>query len=398
MTALRIQSVVDDDVHPPRSGGAQRLFGLARGLAVQHHVRMLCLVPNRNTAAADEQVAGVELRRRKAWHTSVAWRLDRLGLAPLFTAARGHRENAARYHRELGPEGDVLACDLNLAGLLASSTAPLKVYASQNVEYDRFVASSARVWRRAYWSERLRALEGSAVADADLTLTCSDEDAARMGELYGAAADTVAVIPNGYDETELHAPTESERQRARAAIGVREGAQVIVFVGADWGPNREALAYLVKRVMPALARDGAHLLVVGSVGKSLAHQQEAWLRVVGEVPTIAPLLHAAEVGVNPVMSGGGSNVKVPAYLAAGLAVVTTPFGLRGYASLTPHCVVAEPEALADALRARPQGWHARAEAAPAALREYAWGQLGERLGEIYAARLSGRATTQRGAV
>lgn len=398
MSALSIQSVVDDDIYPPRSGGAQRLFGLARGLAAKHRVRVLCLVPNRNTAAPREQVAGVELLRRKAWHTSVAWRLDRMGLAPLFTAASGHRANSARYHAELGPEGDVLACDLNLAGLLGTSAAPLKVYASQNVEYDRFVASPGRVWRRAYWSERLRALEGGAVRAADLTVTCSDEDAARMRELYGAGPDAVAVVPNGYDETELHAPSEAERQHARAAIGVRPDAHVIVFVGADWGPNREALAFLVQRVMPALARDGAHLLVVGSVGRSLTHTQEAWLRVVGQVPTLTPLLHAAEAGVNPVMSGGGSNVKVPAYLAAGLAVVTTPFGLRGYGPLAQHCVVAEPDALADALRARPQGWHARGEAAPAALREYAWGYLGERLGEIYAARLSGRATTQRGAV
>ena len=41
-----------------------------------------------------------------------------------------------------------------------------------------------------------------------------------------------------------------------------------------------------------------------------------------------------------------------------LAVVTTPFGLRGYPALVPHVTVAEPEAFADALAARPRGWNA----------------------------------------
>ncbi|MEO5987875.1 MAG: glycosyltransferase family 4 protein [Candidatus Eisenbacteria bacterium] len=394
---MKVHSVVDTDIHPPRSGGTQRLFGLARGLAARHSVRVLCLVPNRNTAAATETVAGVQLLRRKAWHTSVAWRLDRMGLAPLFNAARGHRANAERYRVALGSEGDVLACDLNLAGMLASGAVPLKVYASQNVEYDRFVQSSARVWRRAYWSERLRALEGAAVRDAHLTVTCSDEDAVRMRDLYGVPEGSVAVIPNGYDETALRPPSPEERARARVAIGVREDAYVVAFVGADWGPNREALAGLVRRVMPALASDGIHLLVVGSVGRSLAHTQESWLRVVGEVPELTPLLHAADAGVNPMIGGGGSNVKVPAYLAAGLAVVTTPFGLRGYPSLSTHCVVVESESLADALRARPRGWNAREEAAPEALGEYAWGRLGEKLGKLYEARLSQRAATEQGA-
>ncbi len=394
---MNIHAAIDDDIHPPHSGGAQRVFGLARGLAARHSVRVLCLVPNRNSAAADETITGVQLLRRKAWHTSVAWRLDRMGLAPLFTAARGHTANAAHYGAELGPEVEVLACDLNLAGMLAPSRAALKVYASQNVEYDRFVSSGARIWRRAYWGERLREIEGAAVREAHLTVTCSNEDATRMRELYGVPEDAVAVIPNGYDETELRAATPEERARARAAIGVREDAYVMVFVGADWGPNREALAALVKNVCPRLAADGVHLLVVGSVARSLAHTQESWLRVVGEVPHLLPLLHAADAGVNPVMSGGGSNVKVPAYLAAGLAVVTTPFGLRGYGALTPHCVVAEWDLLADAVRARPRGWNARGEAAPEALGEYAWSRLGGKLGELYEARASRRALTQRGA-
>ncbi|MBI5168991.1 MAG: glycosyltransferase family 4 protein [Candidatus Eisenbacteria bacterium] len=404
---MTIHGVVDNDIFPARFGGSQRSFGLARGLARRHRVRMLCVVPNRSEGAADERVAGVELRRRKAWHTSLAWRLEQAKLAPLFAAEAGHRGNAARYAAALaappygsagGADGaehpDVLTADLNVSAVLERAKAPLRVYTSHNVEYDRFTHAAPPVAMRASWASRLRAIEQRAVASADFTVVCTDDDAHRMRELYGAGAERFTVIPNGFDETELRAPLPGEREAARAALGFAPDEYVAVFVGADWGPNREALAVLTGRVMPALAGERVKLLVVGTVTRALAGRREPWLVAHGEAAAILPLLHAADAGVNPVLTGGGSNVKVPTYLAAGLAVVTTPFGVRGYAPLEPHVVVAETDDFADALRARPAGHAARAERAPEALGEYAWGRLGERLGEDMERRLRTAAGTK----
>ena len=89
-------------------------------------------------------------------------------------------------------------------------------------------------------------------------------------------------------------------------------------------------------------------------------------------------------------SGGGSNVKVPTYLALGLAVITTPFGMRGYAPLASAVEVAPLEGFVDAVRRRPQGWAALGAPAPAALADYAWGALGARLADRFAARLAAR--------
>jgi hypothetical protein len=391
---MLIHAAYDDDIHPPRTGGTQRSFGLARGLARGHRVRALCVVPNRNRAPARETAAGVELVRCRTWQTSVAWRLERLGIAPLFSAERAHRSRGAAYRAALGGGCDVLATDLAMSGLLADPDVPLRVHSSQNVEYDRFVQAAPRLLLRRTWADALRALEREALERADLTVVCSDEDAARMRELYRAPAERLAVVPNGWDETELRPPTPAERARARASLGLGDGDWCAAFVGADWGPNREALAFLVDHVMPRVAGEGIRLLVVGAVSKAVAGRSEPWLRVAGVAPGMLPLLHAADAGLNPVVRGGGSNVKVPGYLAAGLAVVTTAFGLRGYAPLAAHCVVADRSDFAEALRARPAGTAARGEPAPAALADYAWGRLGERLGELFVSRL-GRASGRR---
>lgn len=392
---MLIHAAVDNDIHPPRFGGAQRSFGLARGLARRHAVRVLCVTPNRAGGPARERVDGVELVRRKSWHTSLAWRLERARLAPLFVVEAGHRANAARYAAALGPGADVLAADLHLASLLEAARAPLKVHTSHNVEFDRFLSAAPPVAGRARWAERLRRLERRAVESAHLTVVCTDEDAARMRELYGLPGGRLEVVPNGFDETRLAPPSAAARAQARARFGFGEHDYVAAFVGADWGPNREALALLTERVLPALAGDGVRLLVVGAVGRRLAGRREPWLVVAGEAPELAPLLHAADCGLNPVLGGGGSNVKLPGYLACGLAVVTTPFGVRGYAPLASECVVVAADGFADALRARPRGRAARGEAAAEALAEYAWGRLGERLGERCGARLA--AAGERGA-
>ena len=93
---MLIHVACDNDIYPPLFGATQRLFGLARGMASRARVRALCVVPNRSRGARAETVAGVELRRVKSWHTSVAWWLERGRLAPLFTAETGHRSAGSK--------------------------------------------------------------------------------------------------------------------------------------------------------------------------------------------------------------------------------------------------------------------------------------------------------------
>jgi glycosyltransferase involved in cell wall biosynthesis len=391
---MLIHAATDNDIHPPLFGGTQRAFGLYRGLARRHQVSALCIVPNRSVAPADERVAGVRLLRRSAWYTSVAWRLERARLAPMFLAAYGHRLAARSLARAFPGPADALLADLYLTGLFDVDPAPLRVYTSHNVEVDHFRMTRADVAAPWFWAARLRALERRAVERAALTAVCSDEDAERMRELYGVSDEALAVIPNGYDETAVRPAAAGERERARAALGLGERDYAALFVGSDFPHNRTALAWVMDRVMPALAPEGFRLLVAGSVTRSLTGRREEWLIARAETPDLSPLLHAADAGLNPVTTGGGSNVKLPTYLAAGLAVLTTPFGLRGYGALRPRVVVATLEETAGALRERPAGWVASGLPPPPEVAEYAWGRLGERLGEALETR-GGKAATAR---
>ena len=89
------------------------------------------------------------------------------------------------------------------------------------------------------------------------------------------------------------------------------------------------------------------------------------------------LLHASDVALNPVLMGSGTNLKQLQYMAAGLAVISTPAGVRGIEQGSEVCVVTERESFGEALAAllndaelrRGLGKLARAEAE----RDYDWG-------------------------
>lgn len=379
---MLIHAASDLDPWPPRFGGAARVFGLARGLAARHDVRLLAVVPNRSRGADTETVAGVHIVRRRAWYTSLAWRLERLGLAPLDAAATLHAARAARLNAALGGTPDALLAELHLAGLFEVTRAPLKVYMAQNVEADHFAATAPPLLARGRWARHVRDAEARAVARADRVIACTDEDAARLAALYGARH--VEVIPNGWDETQLAPADDTARARARAALGAEPRDYLALFLASDVPHNRDALRLLLERIMPAAAGAGVRLVVAGGITRALGATRERWLVNAGAPDDVALLLAAADAGVNPVARGGGSSVKLPTALGAGLAVVTTPHGLRGFGALTPLVVVAEPGRFAEVLAAQPRGWRAQGLPMPPAVAALAWGRLGERLGALLA--------------
>lgn len=376
---MLIHVATDNDIHPPRFGATQRTFGLCRGLARRHDVRALCVVPNRNRAAALETQSGVTLIRRRAWYTSLAWRLDRWGVAPMAVAARGHRASAASLIAALPGEAAVFTADLLLTPLFERHPAPVRIYTAHNVEADHFGDTHPSLGASPRWRAEIASLERRAAESAARIVACTGEDAARFTELYRVPRERILVAPNGWDETRLQPVTPESRARARAARGFGERETVVLFVGSNVPHNRAAAGQLIDRVMPELSGEGFRLVVVGSVTRALGAREARWLTLVDELDDLAPWLHAADVGVNPVTAGGGSNVKLPAYLAAGLAVVTTPFGLRGYPDLAPFVHVAGEPDLAAALRERPLGWAARGLAMPAPVAALSWGRIGERL-------------------
>jgi len=246
------------------------------------------------------------------------------------------------------------------------------VYAAHNVELD-YALQAAGSRRGSAFTRRIAALERRAVQDSHLVVTCTEADGVRLAELYGEIG-RFEVVSNGFDAAELWEADPPHGHEVREELGLARDELVLLFVGGRGAQNRRAVEFLEHELLPKVHRP-ARLLVVGQCTRP---RREGRVLALGFVDSLVPLFAAADVAVNPIQSGSGSNIKLAEYLAAGLPVVTTPVGLRGYEAFADIVTVAPLDEFAEAVQSARGLDGRRPEVA-----ELTWTALGGRLYDIY---------------
>ena len=195
------------------------------------------------------------------------------------------------------------------------------VYSSQNFESGLKSAGLDTHPLKAELLPLVREAEEFACAQSSFIVAVSDGDAASMGATYRDTA-PILIIPNGADGAALDADPIAPAQDDERPIAI--------FMGSVHGPNFDAANWIAGE----LARSLPHwdFVLIGSVATALVKSYGPNVKLVGEVSTVEKTqhLHRAQVALNPMMSGSGSNVKMADYLQHGLPVLTTAFGARGY--------------------------------------------------------------------
>lgn len=169
---------------------------------------------------------------------------------------------------------------------------------------------------------------------ADHIAVVSSADQAKMRALYGLPRSKFVLVPNG------SAPRF--REQATLPAGPSTDSASALFIGSNWPPNVEAARYIVTDLAPLLS--DISFSIVGNVCRALNGiplPPNVILHYELGDKAIASLMQKTHVGLNPMISGGGSNVKVADYLAHGLRVVTTAVGARGFSTGLPNIHIAE---------------------------------------------------------
>ena len=288
----------------------------------------------------------------------------------------------SRAHRR-APWDAVIACHAYAFGAIARLVDTVRVLDEHNLEgrYAREVLRANPLECNA-----MERFERRAWRDADL-VTCVREDDRRTIARHTSAQ--TAVIPNGValDAVPWRPPS------------ARSG-RAVLFVGAlSHRPNVEACVALAQEILPRLLRvePAARLILCGrapdAAVRALASDR---VTVTGTVPDTAPWLDAASVFANPIRAGEGTSLKLVEAAAAGLPIVSTAVGARGFA-MHPgtHLLRAEtPDEFAAAIVScwrDPSGAEARAIAARTVAASHGW----DRIGTEFAARVMERVRARR---
>jgi hypothetical protein len=255
-----------------------------------------------------------------------------------------------------------------------SSTCPV-VYDAHNVEYDYQRSECANPVIREIIGRRMYHLERKLVDRADRTLVCSELDRNRFNTLYQAPVDKTPIIPNGIQDVRPGLSNAAAFLNSFPAL--RRFPLRAVFSGSDVHHNRAAVRFIVEQLAPLLGGE-CSFTIHGSCGRSFVRTQQdnVFFDPAGDFGCYA---HSGSIGLNPVTCGSGTNLKLINYLAHGLPVVSTRFGVRGYEGLESYVVVRPLADFAAALRSHPT----LASGVPMALMPYLWRAIAGNLNQIH---------------
>ena len=227
------------------------------------------------------------------------------------------------------------------------------VYSSHNVETERFGDIDQPLFAGRV-QKRVAALERRAVEETDATICTGERDANVYRDRYDPGG-PIIVAPNGAYEDDLreHRPKSDDAHRVREKYGISRDATVSLFMGSNYRPNVEAANAIVEIARDLQDRsDDFHFLILGDVGNALDDRDlPPIVTTTGYVDEdFEAHFDAADIALNPMLSGGGTNIKQIEYFARSLPVISTPFGVRGIEVRDgEHIVVAEVDAMAKAI-------------------------------------------------
>ncbi len=189
----------------------------------------------------------------------------------------------------------------------------------------RQASNTRAVWRRAYMAlqaGRIAASEREWAPRAAMNIMVSDEDADQLRRMAPRARTTV--VANGVDTGFF---------RPRATTG--SGTEAIFLGGLDYSPNREGVEWFLAEVAPRLlgSTDGYGIRIVGAASPADIARLGAppAITLTGYVPDVRPCFDSAACAIVPLLTGGGTRVKILTAWSMGVPVVSTSIGCEGLA-------------------------------------------------------------------
>lgn len=334
-------------IFPPESGGQLRTSSLISALVRRgFDVTVFSMVGRKRDYLAgkssETQIIREGLRehvdRGRFWG-ALQLCTYRLGLPPLWIppVLAIHKP---RELRRLLDWCDAVIVDFPFLYPVASSTTKPVALNTHNIEAD--------LWQPAWLKRCVAAIERRAARRVQHVFCCSEADREVFASL--SEGGPTSIVPNGID-TSRFADIAREREQLRSALGYSRSDRVLLFTASSFGPNVEALKWLEAFELEnraLLARRNLHFLVAGSVSRLPFERPH--LKAIGMVERIDPYFAAADLGFNGVFRGSGTNLKMAEFMAAGLPILTTSSGMRGYDLVDGEdCITFTSTSLADVL-------------------------------------------------
>lgn len=396
---LRILFLTNRSPFPIIDGQTRRTYNILKGLAARHDIHLLSLYQTPDEIAAEHVrhlesfCKSVEMVAAPAKTLSVEMivRLFRslFSLDP-YTVWRHYspfylkRVKSAVKTLDI----DLVHCDiLSLAYTVRPLNGLLCTMTDHDVCYKRaFQMAQQRKnpFEKVFLlleGSKLKRLEARLFKQIDMGIAVSEQDKAELEKICPGAV--FKVVENGVD-TELFEPgSQSIEENTLLWVG-----------GFGYYPNKEGIYYFFNEIYPKI-KTKAPKVKLNIVGGGVTDQLRAYaaddpsIKILGFVESPLPYIQRAAVFVAPLLSGGGTKLKVLEAMSVGKAIVSTSVGVEGIEGTDKeHFLVADTpddfsEKVVDLLKNRPMREFLGSNARTLAKQKYDWKNIWLKSDEIY---------------
>ena len=196
------------------------------------------------------------------------------------------------------------------------------IYDAHNVETERLL-SMANV--SSTYAAMTKLIEHTSCMISDSIFVVSERDKEQLVS-WGIPERKTEVIPNSVELNKFS--TVSEENKIRNQYNLKDKIVMIFHGPLAYPPNEEAARILANSVLPNILEKypNVYLLLVGRNPPKISHPN---IIVTGFVENLPEYIAAADIAVVPLLSGGGTRIKILEYMACGKAVVSTAKGAEG---------------------------------------------------------------------
>lgn len=322
-------------VWPRKHGGQIRIYNIYKNLSDDFDVTILSL---NNEGNYSEHTIGnmkeisIPISNK---HLEKEWEIERKVGIPITDIVM---ENLLQYSPDFNQiadkymnESDILVSEHPYLYGLFNKYLDRKyvIYDSHNLEYELKKSMLPENKTAKQLLTDLFEMEKHACLTSNLILSCSEEDSMKMVELFEINLEKVLLAPNGVD-TELNLFVNSEERKKNKKKLELENEKIIVFIGSWHKPNLEAVNEILKL---AIFLPNYKFIIMG--GQCLAYKDTVppknvvFAGIVSE--EFKSLIYSiADLAINPMITGSGTNLKIAEYMSCGLPVLSTDVGARGY--------------------------------------------------------------------
>lgn len=324
-------------VYPPKGGGQVRIFNLYKNLAKHYDIEIVSMtnideVKCRKEISEDLFESVIPKTKEQA---EEEWKYEKeIGIPVSDTALPLVSHLTPDYSKELKKSIDESDMVIVSHPYLLHEVEKFRgnkplIYEAQDIEYNL----KKNVYKKDNKETKVllklvHETERKACETSNLIMTCSEEDKITLSRLYNVPLEKIIVVPNGVDCTEVNFASMDDRKKNKKELGFEEEF-IAIFIGSWHPPNIEAARYIIEF---ASKLPEVKFIIIGSVCGAL--KNEIIPKNVGLMGQIEEkekdlIFSIADVALNPMVSGSGTNLKMFDYMAAGIPVITTEFGARG---------------------------------------------------------------------